>query len=159
MKIPLGIEEIRALYGDPRPLIKDDGSTCPAWESMILTWVNLPASLPLGWDLNHTVTRIRVNKAIANLTRTTLEQIYHDGLWHLLLTFDGCYCWRPKRTSSRLSLHAWGAAIDLNAGMNLIGMAGNQDERLLAVFRKHGWVWGGSFHFPDAMHFQAAAGY
>lgn len=160
MIAPVGIDQIRAVYGDPRPFIREDGGVSSAWEKTILTSVELPDSLQLGWDRDRSVTRIRVNVALVDVVERTLGQLYRDGLWKLLETFDGCYCWRPKRTSGRLSLHAWGAALDFNAAQNPIGWLGCQDERLLRVFRENGWTWGGQFtSTPDPMHWQFASGY
>ncbi len=159
MTLPHGIAEIRALYGDPRPLIREDGTVMPAWERRILVTVELPASLRLGWDRPRRVERIRVNRQIAPLVATTFGQIYRDGLWHLIETFDGCYAWRAKRNGQRLSLHAWGAAIDLNAASNPLGLPSCQDSRLIDAFQANGWEWGGTWSTPDPMHLQVATGY
>jgi hypothetical protein len=28
------------------------------------------------------------------------------------------------------------------------------DRRLIAIFRRHGFIWGGNFPTPDGMHFE-----
>jgi hypothetical protein len=57
-------------------------------------------------------------------------------------------------------LHAFGAAIDLNAAANPLGEQGSMDSRVIEVFEHFGFFWGGRFHGrPDPMHFQYATGY
>ena len=53
-----------------------------------------------------------------------------------------------------MSVHAWGAAIDINVANNPLGAAPNQDARLVAIMAKHGFAWGGRFLRPDGGHFQ-----
>jgi D-alanyl-D-alanine carboxypeptidase len=76
--------------------------------------------------------------------------------------FDGTYNFRMNVNSpSRLSLHAYGAAIDLAAAENPNGAPWTDNGRMLPrwaidAFLAEGWCWGGDFSgTPDAMHFQA----
>lgn len=63
-----------------------------------------------------------------------------------------------------LSRHTWGIAIDLNPSQNLQGQppaaAGQPGDlsRLVPIFEKHGFAWGGNFRQggPDGMHFELA---
>lgn len=85
------------------------------------------------------------------------------GLMDLVLTFAGT--WNPRfvrgsRTS--LSNHAWGTAIDLNAGWNGLkmrpaakGSKGSVRE-LVPLAIKLGFWWGGWFERQDGMHFECA---
>lgn len=159
MTIPHGIDAIRKLYGDPRPFIGADGTVSPTWERGILTGVDLPAPIALGWGDDLKVSRIRCHRECADTVRKTFQSIYDSGLWPTLKTYDGCYAWRPKRTSSKLSIHAWGAAIDINAKWNPLGAKSTQDERLIKTFKDFGWVWGGDWATSDPMHLQLASGY
>jgi len=74
--------------------------------------------------------------------------------------FDGSYNFRPVRGSSRLSCHAFGAAIDLDAAhnpMNTAGSLGTMSPVVIEAFKRQGWYWGGDFSVrKDPMHFQAA---
>jgi hypothetical protein len=54
----------------------------------------------------------------------------------------------------RLSHHAWGIAVDLNASENPTGIRPNLDRRLVSVMREHGFTWGGDWLVPDGMHFE-----
>lgn len=76
------------------------------------------------------------------------------------IKFSGSYNYRPVRGSSRLSCHAFGAAIDLDAeenAMNSRGDKGTMAQIVIDAFKRQGWYWGGDFHSrQDPMHFQAA---
>ncbi len=85
------------------------------------------------------------------------------GLAEELKTFDGCYNPRLKRGSSSWltagsnswSTHSWGIAIDLNAPWNAFGQRiFEMTQEFVGCFRDAGFVWGGDWSYPDAMHFQ-----
>ena len=64
---------------------------------------------------------------------------------------------RRGQTAGALSHHAWGSAIDLNVSANPLGGPSHQDPRLVEVFRKWGFTWGGDWLTPDPMHFELQA--
>lgn len=73
--------------------------------------------------------------------------------------FSGSFCYRAMRGSSHLSMHAYGCAIDFNAEHNPFHSKIHQFQPgspLVKAFESEGWVWGGRWEHPDAMHFQAA---
>jgi hypothetical protein len=158
VKPPRGLEEIRAFYGDPRPYIKHDGTVSGIWESQMAT-VPMPASLPLGWNRNQYASRVRVNRVIVPEVEGVFAELVADGLWGLLKTYDGGYTWRLSRGSSRLSTHGFGAALDFDAPWNKLGMEPKMDRRIVRVFERRGWRWGGRWRRKDGMHFQFALGY
>lgn len=124
--------------------------------------VALPSPLPLGWRVNDQIvmaTRVRVNEAIAAEVEALLRTWEESGLWTCLDTYDGGYVWRPKRTSSHLSMHSYGAALDFNAATNPMGTSGCMDLRLVVLAESKGWTWGGRWARPDPMHFQYGTGY
>ena len=70
----------------------------------------------------------------------------------------GTHVFRLKRNGRTLSIHSWGAAIDLSHLINYYGRgyneaAGMMPRRAASIFQKRGWVW---LQSNDAMHFQAA---
>lgn len=74
--------------------------------------------------------------------------------------FGGCYNYRRVSGRSQLSVHSWGAAIDLDPVNNPLGKkwrpdSGMMPEQVVAIFRAEGWRWGGDFTRPDCMHFEA----
>ncbi len=81
---------------------------------------------------------------------------------HHLHQFSGSYAYRNIRGSSRLSMHAYGIAIDIAAELNALGKPYDPKRGLpmefVRLFEAEGWTWGGRWKGrPDAMHFQAAS--
>lgn len=73
--------------------------------------------------------------------------------------YDGAYNFRNKRNSSSLSLHAWGAAIDLDAAENGLHdnwpVHGDMNWEIIKAFAREGWVSAAGEWNSDPMHFQA----
>jgi hypothetical protein len=85
------------------------------------------------------------------------------GLDREILSFNGGWSPRFKRGSrTRLSNHAWGTAIDLNAPQNRRGtIPAWPDEKgtvfkIVPIAHAHGIYWGGHFPTEDGMHFELA---
>jgi D-alanyl-D-alanine carboxypeptidase len=72
--------------------------------------------------------------------------------------YGGCYVPRfiDRDPSLPLSMHAFGLAVDINVSTNLLGSRGDQDPRVVAIFEKWGFEWGGRWDRPDPMHFELA---
>lgn len=78
----------------------------------------------------------------------------------------GSFNWRVIAGTDRLSSHAFGAAIDLNAGLGGYWRWANRPEGdagafdttippdLVAAFERRGFIWGGKWHHYDGMHFE-----
>lgn len=156
---PHGLEAIRKEYWDPRRFTRSDGTVHVSWEDTILQYLHLPEPLPLGWDKDIQVSRIRVHYKLTHPLSAIFAEIYDAGLWPKLKTYDGAYSWRAKRAGQKLSTHAWGIALDFNAETNQLGTKGDMPEEIVQIFEKHGWEWGGRWEKPDPMHFQACHGY
>lgn len=73
--------------------------------------------------------------------------------------YGGIFNFRKMRGGSRISTHAWGIAIDLDAddNGNLIHWptAADMPIEVMEAFAREGWVSAGAFWGRDAMHFQA----
>lgn len=158
LKAPSGWQETLAFYGDIRRYVRADGTLRPEWERQHLELVGLPGPLPLSWAPEVTVRRIRVHRQIAKLTAATLLDIHSAGLWPELREYGGSFEYRRQRGGGRLSLHAFGAAIDLNPSTNQLGEDGDMPQSIVRIFEEHGWTWGGRWPRRDCMHFQFAKG-
>lgn len=110
------------------------------------------------------------------VTKTRCHQKVADSLFRVLLAigdryadrrdvmeeaedYGGCYNNRLMRGGSTPSLHARGAAIDIDAddNGNLISwpVAADMPLEIMECFAREGWVSAGAFWGRDAMHFQA----
>lgn len=145
-----------AFYGDPR-------STDFADKKLVS--VNVPWKMVLSWDTHHTVQHFVFHYLCAPaLSRifSRIKSVYptQDDVENVgLHLWGGAYNYRPIRGSSRLSCHAFGAAIDFDPdhnGMNTVHRS-HMAQPVIDAFKSEGAFWGGDFHTrQDPMHFQFA---
>lgn len=159
-------ESLNAYYGVPDA--NRDGSSDRAWEDHNLTFLIPPYPMVLAWDTSQTVSRIRVNRkckdSLARVLGAILAEYGQSGLKaHGLHRFGGCFNYRPMRGGHRLSVHAWGAAIDLDPAINAFGRPWDESKgmmplKVIEMFEAEGWVsgarWSGAS--VDSQHMQAA---
>jgi len=118
-----------------------------------------------NWVTRHIVTAsvpllgsVRCNRALFPQLQGALTEVVSQGLSQLLRPGDygGCYSPRFINANPRagISHHAWGAAIDINVSTNQYGHTPHQDPRLVAIFERWGFTWGGRWLLPDGMHFE-----
>ncbi len=109
----------------------------------------------------------RVNGASASLRAVEAELNKRPELWSYARPSAGAFFWRTIAGTSRLSMHAYGAAIDLNTRFSAYwqwsgyteGQAGIRYRNrmlleLIKLFERHGWIWGGRWYHFDTMHFE-----
>lgn len=157
--------EMNAFYGNPDT--NNDGQADKAWESGNLVRITPPYKLVLAWDTKRQVSTILVHKKCADsLLRilTAIKDHYktQEAIDKARMNlFGGVYNFRLMRGGSNLSIHSWAAAIDLDPERNGLGKKwvdgkGMMPTPVVKAFEAEGWVWGGKWKRPDAMHFQAA---
>jgi hypothetical protein len=158
---PDGLDQIMAVFGNIYDYLRDDGSLDPRWEADQLGRAQLPFGLPLSWDQSKLARTIYGHKRLTPVFTDVFAAIQREGLQGQLRTYGGCYNFRGKRTSGKLSTHSWGIAIDLNPETNAQGGAGNMHEGIVDIFRRFGFKWGGDWSgkTKDPMHFQFCTGY
>lgn len=107
--------------------------------------------------------QIRFHRRAAPALRAALNEIWEkcgkdQGKVHALGldTYDGAYNPRKVRGSAtKWSNHAFGAAIDINAGENGMYQKGNMPQLAIDAFKRQGARWGGDYHGrKDPMHFE-----
>lgn len=155
-----------AFYGNPRGA---NGKYNPNWARLNL------AHVPCPWALytyntdpkkHIAVPYITIHKKCADSLKRVLDAVWQASgkdqkkidAGHFNL-FSGSFNYRPKRRQSTLSMHAYGAAIDWDAPENQFRSQKHlfqANTLLVAEFEREGWVWGGRWASPDAMHVQAA---
>lgn len=108
--------------------------------------------------------RLYLNKDLIPVIEETFNRIIGLGAYKEIKTFDGLFNIRYVRGSkTKLSIHSWGLAIDLNASHNPLGVSKEQarskglnpfstlfDE----IWKDTGWTCGSSFQRCDGMHFE-----
>jgi hypothetical protein len=101
---------------------------------------------------------VTCNRLLIPRLAGALTEIQNEGLAHLIDVrhYGGCYVPRfiDRDPSNPLSNHAFGLAIDLNTTTNRLGTTGNMDPRIVEIFRRWGFSWGGLWARPDPMHFE-----
>lgn len=124
-----------------------------SWVDANIVWVDLPRLGPF-----------RCHRGVVPYVRSALAAIESVGLGPLIDSSDfqqagGCYNPRLMRGGDKgfaLSRHAWGIAVDINPTVNPYGGPVTLDASFAEIFREWGFAWGGTWLFPDGMHFEWA---
>ena len=78
----------------------------------------------------------------------------------------GTFNWRKVANASNMSLHSFGAAIDINTKFadywiwsggkpgKVPHYANKFPLAIIDVFERHGFIWGGRWYHYDTMHFE-----
>lgn len=139
---------LRAFYGSPGD------------ESNLVTF-NFP--YPIYYE-GKTVTKGRCHHKVKDSLLRILTAIgaRHAGNREVMEEaedYGGIFNFRLKRGGSTYSVHAWGAAIDLDADDNAFRdswpMRADMPLEIMEEFSREGWLSAGAFWGYDAMHFQA----
>jgi hypothetical protein len=160
MSVPHGYQEIVTYFGDP---CFDGRTVSSQWENRSML---LARDLP---GLDHS---LYCHRYIEGPLRAALAACVALGDGYKIRKI-GCFAPRLKRGLDQVSIHTFGAAVDINPDQNpLITNCPPSDPRRAApgardvpdtwidCFRAQGFVWGGDFATRfDAMHFQLASGY
>lgn len=121
--------------------------------------------VPVKWfgETLH-VTRINgVNKALEAVRD---ELVFRSDLRKYLMPSAGVFNWRRVAGQKNLSVHSFGAAVDLNTDFaDYWVWSGGKPGRvpvyknkfpmeIVEIFEKHGFIWGGRWYHYDTMHFE-----
>lgn len=96
----------------------------------------------------------RVHTKIGNLYVPKVPSIAEEAQ-----DYNGVFNFRKKRGGTNWSLHAWGAAEDMDADDNSFRdswpIVADMPLEIMECFADEGWISAGAFWGYDAMHFQA----
>ena len=102
--------------------------------------------------------RVTCHRTFLEVVRDALGSARRQGIARFIDPggYAGCYSARfiLSDPSGRLSSHAWGAAIDINAPGNAYGAEPTMDSGLVRHMEEWGLYWGGRWMIPDGMHFE-----
>jgi cell wall-associated NlpC family hydrolase len=119
----------------------------------------------VNWLPNHGGKKLKFNKnenASAQLQKVSneldkLPEEYMKYLKHV----DGTYYYRKIAGTNRLSAHSYGIAIDLDTKFSSYWrwdksyqFKNEIPQKIVDIFEKYGFVWGGRWHHYDTMHFE-----
>lgn len=120
--------------------------------------------LPKTWGHLVRITSVNgVDRHLAAVSRELDELPASDK--NYLYPPAGTYACRSVADTGQTSMHAWGAAIDINAAQSdywlwhrSSGGLGDYVNRVPAgivrIFERHGFIWGGRWAHYDTMHFE-----
>jgi hypothetical protein len=140
---------LKELFGEFAAVPNPDGTIRPdpAWIRANIRGVRLPV-LGTAW----------CHRLLVPQLRAALQELARRGLADLLdpADFGGCFSPRfsNRNPSSGISHHAWGVALDLNVSQNPLGGEPRLDRRVVDVFERWGFTWGGRWLVPDPMHME-----
>jgi hypothetical protein len=98
--------------------------------------------------------RLTCNKIMFPQLIAALREVQRQGLASKVYQTAGCYNPRFIANTTSLSNHAFGIAIDINSVQNQRGTVGQMDRRVVSIFEKWGFTWGGHWRYTDPMHFE-----
>jgi hypothetical protein len=154
------VASLNEFYGDPRG---HSGHVNPEWEAANIVEIIPPYKMLYsgGGEMHH----LRVHKKCAGTFMSVLEGIKaHYGTQEAIeavrmhLT-GGADCYRTERGGSRLSVHSWACAIDIDPQHNPYPHEWHPGKgmipiEVIAIFKAAGFCWRGEGHDIDPMHFQ-----
>ena len=164
----------KSIYGDPRG--RDVSRMSSRWEAENLVYIQPPFIMRFA---GKKVARIRVNKHCSASLAKVLDSLLRAAkletpkaaqktldYWGVSV-FGGVVQYRLMRGGNSLSIHSYGAAIDLDPAQNNMydkTPRFAQFPKVLAAFKAEGWKWGGDWDGDgsssderqcDGMHWQA----
>ena len=101
-----------------------------------------------------------------DLAVASLKQIFKDikaeqrQVYDALSSAGMLCCRRVRGSTSAISNHSWGTAIDMRVN-NVLDKRGNDKVQvglsvIAPIFNRHKWFWGAGFTTEDAMHFEVS---
>jgi hypothetical protein len=121
------------------------------------------AWLPKSWG--HSVSVTSLNGVDAQLRAVSAEvDALPDNIKRAAYPIAGTYKCRAVADTGEPSPHGYGIAIDLNTAVSdywywrphdgPIVYHNRMPQEIVAIFEKHGFIWGGKWYHYDTMHFE-----
>lgn len=160
------VKDLYAFYGVPDR--NSDGQSDISWVEENIVRIVPPYQMLFSWN-QMPVKTIQCHRKVQPYLLKALQGIAqefssNDIAKYQLNKCGGCFSSpRPRRNGTRLSLHSFGAAIDISPDINRLGRIYQQDKgmmpmKVVEIFKDQGAKWGGLWRVaPDAMHFEWTA--
>jgi hypothetical protein len=118
--------------------------------------------------VNQKIQFSKVNGANLALIKVSSELDQHPEWKKYLTNIGGTFNWRVISGTTRLSAHSFGITIDINTAYSnywqwdcgckneeaALGYKNRIPMGIVAIFEKHGFIWGGRWKHYDTMHFE-----
>jgi len=115
--------------------------------------------LPKSWGHGVSITAVNgVDRQLEAVSRELDELPAEERTY--AFPIGGTYNCRTIAGSGETSMHAWGAAIDLNTAYSDYWRWSRGSYRnrmpasIVTIFERHGFIWGGRWSHFDTMHFE-----
>ena len=123
----------------------------------------------ISWLPNHgggTIRATSINGVAEQLQKVSRDlDLLPEAMSQYLVPMSGIYNCRPIAETNRLSVHAFGAAIDINAKFGDYWLWSKRPDGALVwrnripqevveIFERHGFIWGGRWYHFDSLHFE-----
>lgn len=132
------------------------------WDNRNLVTATIPELAKVsGVGGVNTDTRVRFHRGAIGQLQAAFAEIEEAGLLDEINSWCAAFAPRTIRGSGgQLSDHALGLAFDINCSDFPYGKPFDAQKqsgflKVVAIFKKHGFAWGGDARVPDPMHFQA----
>jgi D-alanyl-D-alanine carboxypeptidase len=123
-----------------------------------ITW------LPKTWGKT---VRVTGSQGVADRLKAVSEEIDRlpPAVVRAAYPIAGVLSCRPVADTGKMSMHAYGAAIDLNLAFSDYWLWRSKDaaqipyrnrmpQEIVDTFERHGFIWGGKWYHYDTMHFE-----
>lgn len=146
---PKGENEIYQLYGFPGSYKTPQ----EYWREVgVFAFVNREAFAHIPFLRDHG--GFWTNRGCRDAMEAAFETVVVRGLAKEIHSFDGCFNYRLVRGGSKLSLHSFGAAVDLNAVEMPLGSSKQFSTEFVKCFTELNFTWGGNYkQRKDPQHF------
>jgi hypothetical protein len=122
-----------------------------------LTW------LPNTWSKSIRITSVNGVDAQLRAVSAEIDALPED-IKHAAYPIAGTYNCRAVADTGQPSPHGYGIAIDLNTAFSdywywrahdgAVPYRNRMPQEIVAIFEKHGFIWGGKWYHFDTMHFE-----
>ena len=123
------------------------------WTAGNIVWRNKYTDIGLV-NSCHKVVAVAIQGALTEIKKAGLKKYVNLRNSN---RYGGCFVGRYNRMSGTFgspSRHAWGMALDINTVTNAQRRVPLMNCKIVHIFRKWGFAWGGNFWPADGMHFE-----
>jgi D-alanyl-D-alanine carboxypeptidase len=118
--------------------------------------------------VNQKIKVTSVNGIDKKITKLVAELDSNPEFKKYITNIGGTFNWRKIAGTNRLSMHSFGMTIDINVAFSnywqweckctdetkTLDYKNQIPKKIVAIFEKYGFIWGGNWYHYDTMHFE-----